>query len=119
MTREQLPVTPSKSRSRRQINDREPARTPRTTRSVHGPFDFTSLSGAVDGASARLAEPQRRQVVLFADICGFTELSHALDTEETRRVVEHGGSIDKHLGDATIALAAPPGHGSGRRLENF
>ena len=81
-------------------------------------------AAAPDGA-ARPAEPERRQVVvLFADICGFTELSHALGAEEARRVVElflgradeivaeHGGTVDKHLGDATMALfGAPLAHG--------
>lgn len=68
---------------------------------------------------------ERRQVVvLFADICGFTELSAAVDAEEARRVVEaflsradaiiseHGGTVDKHVGDATMALfGAPLAHG--------
>ncbi|HZP99198.1 MAG TPA: adenylate/guanylate cyclase domain-containing protein [Reyranella sp.] len=68
---------------------------------------------------------ERRQVVvLFADICGFTELSAAVGAEEARRIVEgflscadaiiaeHGGTVDKHVGDATMALfGAPLAHG--------
>src|SRR5262249_19177520 len=90
-----------------------------------GPLPATSAS---DRIAARPAEPERRQVVvLFADICGFTELAHALGAEEARRVVElflgradeivrgdggHGGTVDKHLGDATMALfGAPRAHG--------
>src|SRR5262249_54625933 len=71
------------------------------------------------------SQPERRQVVvLFADICGFTELSTAVGAEEARRVVEaflsradtivaeHGGTVDKHVGDATMALfGAPIAHG--------
>jgi class 3 adenylate cyclase/tetratricopeptide (TPR) repeat protein len=87
------------------------------------PAPVAAAAGA--GIAARPAEPERRQVVvLFADICGFTELSHALGAEEARRVVElflgqadeivaeHGGTVDKHLGDATMALfGAPRAHG--------
>jgi class 3 adenylate cyclase/tetratricopeptide (TPR) repeat protein len=76
-------------------------------------------------ASIPPTEPERRQVVvLFADICGFTELSEAVGAETARRVVEaflsradaivaeHGGTVDKHLGDATMALfGAPLAHG--------
>jgi class 3 adenylate cyclase len=71
------------------------------------------------------AQTERRQVViLFADICGFTELSHTLGAEEAHRIVEsfldradrivaeHGGTVDKHVGDATMALfGAPLAHG--------
>jgi class 3 adenylate cyclase/tetratricopeptide (TPR) repeat protein len=66
-------------------------------------------------------EAERRQVaVLFADLCSFTELSTELGAEEMRRIidrflaradeliVEHGGSVDKHLGDATMAVFGAP-----------
>ena len=66
-------------------------------------------------------EAERRQVaVLFADLCSFTELSHAVGAEEIRRIVdrflarvddlivEHGGSIDKHIGDAAMAVFGAP-----------
>lgn len=66
-------------------------------------------------------EAERRQVaVLFADLCGFTELSSELGAEEMRRIVdrflaradelivEHGGSVDKHIGDATMAVFGAP-----------
>ena len=71
------------------------------------------------------AAGERRQVtILFADLAGFTELSSALDAEELHglvsrffeaadRVVEHyGGTVDKHMGDAVMALfGAPIAHG--------
>src|SRR5260221_12005469 len=69
---------------------------------------------------------ERRQVaVLFADLCGFTELSRRLDAEDLRRLVEgfyaradaiiatYGGAVDKHIGDAVMALfGAPVAHGN-------
>lgn len=68
---------------------------------------------------------ERRQVtILFADISGFTEISKALDPEDAHallqdyfgiadRVIESfGGRVDKHIGDAVMALfGAPIAHG--------
>jgi class 3 adenylate cyclase/tetratricopeptide (TPR) repeat protein len=69
-----------------------------------------------------LAEPQsateqRKQVtVLFADVSGFTALSESLDPEMVRDtmnalwhrldavITAHGGTIDKHIGDAVMGL---------------
>lgn len=66
-------------------------------------------------------EAERRQVaVLFADLCGFTELSAEIGAEGVRAVVEgflaradeivaeFGGSVDKHIGDAVMALFGAP-----------
>jgi class 3 adenylate cyclase/tetratricopeptide (TPR) repeat protein len=77
-----------------------------------------------DGRTPVDRNERRQVVVLFADICGFTELSAAVGAEEARRVVEgflsradaiiaeHGGTVDKHVGDATMALfGAPLAHG--------
>ncbi len=63
----------------------------------------------------------RRQVtVLFADISGFTTLSSRLDAEETHAllndffavvdnvVVAYGGGVDKHIGDAVMAVFGAP-----------
>ena len=69
---------------------------------------------------------ERRQVaVLFADLAGSTELSRRLDAEEVhallggffdladRAVEEHGGTIDKHIGDCVMAVfGAPVAHGN-------
>lgn len=62
-------------------------------------------------------EQRRRQVtVLFADVSGFTALSEQLDAERVTEVMnavwqrldavvfDHGGRIDKHIGDALMAL---------------
>ena len=63
------------------------------------------------------AQQQRKQAtVLFADVVGFTTLSEMMDAEEVtelindlwaridRIVTVHGGRIDKHIGDAVMAL---------------
>ncbi len=71
------------------------------------------------------ASPELRYVtVLFADLSGFTELSARLDPEDLRALlqrflgladealVRHGGHIDKHIGDSTMALfGVPKAHG--------
>lgn len=64
---------------------------------------------------------ERRQVtIVFADISGFTSISHTLDPEEVRELVErftstvdriveaYGGTVDKHIGDAVMALFGAP-----------
>ena len=67
------------------------------------------------------AEAERRQVtVLFADITGFTALSERLGAEATHdmlneffavadaAVLRFGGTIDKHIGDAVMAVFGAP-----------
>jgi len=66
-------------------------------------------------------EAERRQVtILFADLVGYTRLSNALDAEEVHQILgyffdssdaiirEHGGTIDKHLGDCVMAIFGAP-----------
>ena len=69
---------------------------------------------------------ERRQVaILFADLTGYTRLSSTLDAEEVHRLLtryfdrvdavigELGGAIDKHIGDAVMAVfGAPVAHGN-------
>jgi class 3 adenylate cyclase/tetratricopeptide (TPR) repeat protein len=71
------------------------------------------------------SEGERRPVtVLFADLVGFTELSGRLDAEDLKALVDsfyaradrviadYGGTVDKHIGDAVMALfGAPIAHG--------
>jgi class 3 adenylate cyclase/tetratricopeptide (TPR) repeat protein len=86
----------------------------------------TPAAGApAPSVAATEAAGERRQVaILFADLCGFTALSARLDAEDLRRLVErfyaradaiivqYGGSVDKHIGDAVMALfGAPIAHG--------
>jgi len=62
--------------------------------------------------------------VLIADLANYTRLSTGRDPEDTQRllaryfqaidpiVLQHGGTIDKHMGDAMMALfGAPTAHG--------
>jgi class 3 adenylate cyclase/tetratricopeptide (TPR) repeat protein len=66
-------------------------------------------------------EAERRQVtVLFADICGYTQLSTEMDAEEIHTTLghfidradaiihEHGGTVDKHIGDSVMAIFGAP-----------
>ena len=67
-------------------------------------------------AQARPAQQRKLATVLFADVSGFTALSETIDAEVVtatmndlwalvdRAIVDHGGYIDKHIGDAVMAL---------------
>lgn len=72
------------------------------------------------------AEQQRKQAtVLFADVSGFTAISETMDAEDVagimndlwvrvdRAIIDGGGHIDKHIGDAVMAL-----WGAGRARED-
>jgi class 3 adenylate cyclase/tetratricopeptide (TPR) repeat protein len=67
------------------------------------------------------SERQRKQItVLFADTSGFTAMSETMDPEEVtelinglwerldRVILDHGGVIDKHVGDGVMALFGTP-----------
>jgi len=92
-------------------------------------FSISELATAASCAMPSVVDVQadeRRQVtILFADLCGFTALSQSLDPEELREIVgrytalvdgivlAYGGTIDKHIGDAVMALfGAPRAHDS-------
>jgi len=65
-------------------------------------------------------QPERRKrkivSVLFADVSGFTAMSERMDPEDVsdlmnrlweridQVIIDHGGRIDKHIGDAVMAL---------------
>ncbi len=78
-------------------------------------------TGAVPGSTTAPAVAERRVVsVLFADVVGFTALAEHRDPEEVREllsryfdlargVVErHGGTIEKFIGDAVMAVWGTP-----------
>ena len=69
---------------------------------------------------AKLAATRRRMTVLFSDIRGFTSMSEKMPPEEvvaflreyltamTQAVFDHGGTVDKYIGDAIMALYNVP-----------
>lgn len=85
-------------------------------------------SAGVAGMAAR----RQPVAVLFADIKGFTRLSESLGTEAaiellsefhervTRIVFDHGGTLEKYIGDAVMATFGTPSRGAddaGRALQ--
>ncbi|HEX6183590.1 MAG TPA: protein kinase [Pyrinomonadaceae bacterium] len=89
------------------------------------PAEETRAVAAGHSASARTsaqthtqpsAEQLKQVTVLFADLYGFTALAEPLDAEEMSEamrglwnrvdaaVLDHGGTIDRHMGDQMMAL---------------
>ncbi len=77
--------------------------------------------GTPDEQPAAAPAGARRQVtILFADLSGFTRLSEQLDAEEVHGLLQRffaeaddavrafGGTIDKHIGDAVMAVFGAP-----------
>jgi class 3 adenylate cyclase len=75
---------------------------------------------SISAAASPLPEAERRQVtVLFADLAGYTKLADELDAEEVHAllgsffdladasVADHGGIVDKHIGDCVMAVFGP------------
>ncbi len=70
-------------------------------------------------ATPPAGQQQRKQAtILFADVAGFTTLSERMDAEELTELINalwtrldniintYGGRIDKHIGDAVMAVWA-------------
>ncbi len=76
----------------------------------------------LDGKSASptIAQQRKQVTILFADVSGFTAMSETMDHEEVSTVINslwmrvdnailhHGGRIDKHIGDAVMAVFGAP-----------
>ncbi len=76
-----------------------------------------SINHKLEALQGGPPEQQRKQVtILLADLSGFTAMAEMMDAEEVARVmndlwvmldsviVNHGGRIDKHIGDAVMAI---------------
>jgi class 3 adenylate cyclase len=93
--------------------------------SVPAPLPVPGAPPSISRASS-LPEAERRQVtVLFADLTGSTKLTDELDAEEVHAllgsffdladasVTDHGGTVDKHIGDCVMAVfGAPAAYGN-------
>jgi class 3 adenylate cyclase len=81
---------------------------------------FCNRCGTPLSASAGTPEQLKTITVLFADVTGSTELGERLDPEAVRRVMEryfelaqrvitsHGGTVEKFIGDAVMAVFGVP-----------
>ena len=73
-----------------------------------------------DSLDARTRQQRKQVTVLFADVSNFTPMAEMLDPEEVsgvidglwsrldKAILDQGGRIDKHIGDAVMALFGAP-----------
>ncbi|XIA65023.1 adenylate/guanylate cyclase domain-containing protein [Bradyrhizobium sp. TZ2] len=90
------------------------------------PLSVPGAPASISRVAPPLPEAERRQVtVLFADLAGSTKLADELDAEEVHAllgsffnladasVTDHGGTVDKHIGDCVMAVfGAPAAYGN-------
>jgi class 3 adenylate cyclase/tetratricopeptide (TPR) repeat protein len=81
---------------------------------------FCNACGAVLGVATAAGEERKVVTVLFADLVGFTATAERLDPEDVRALQEpywqyvrseierHGGTVEKFIGDAVVALFGAP-----------
>lgn len=90
---------------------------------IFGRYVSPQVAGSIvrQGESSLNLEGQKRDIaVLFVDIRGFTTLSESMEPEQvvqildryfdltTRAIFDAGGTVDKFIGDATMALFNAP-----------
>ncbi len=98
--------------------EQERARTRRTFEAYVAPAVVQEILKHPD--NLRLGGERRELTILFSDIRGFTSLSEHLSPEDLVKVlhdflnpmsniiIQHGGTIDKYIGDAIMALFGAP-----------
>jgi predicted ATPase/class 3 adenylate cyclase len=77
---------------------------------------LVALRARIAALASQVPLERRHVTVLFGDLCGFTAMSERMDPEDVSElmnalwervdaaIVRHGGRIDKHIGDAVMAL---------------
>jgi class 3 adenylate cyclase/predicted ATPase len=94
---------------------------PACGKELPGEFPFCPFCGADLAVAPAVAREQRKVVtVLFCDVTGSTELGEKLDPEALRALLaryfermkaiveHHGGSVEKFIGDAVMAVFGVP-----------
>jgi class 3 adenylate cyclase len=87
---------------------------------------FCQTCGEALDAPGGFREVRKTVTVLFMDVVGSTEMGERSDPESTRRVMSrlfdvvrpvlehHGGTVEKFIGDAVMAVFRHPGGARGR-----
>src|SRR3954465_7454446 len=93
---------------------------PACTKDVAGDYAFCPFCGAAVVAPPRHREVRKVVTVLFCDVIGSTELGERLDPEALRALLaryfermkaiveSHGGTVEKFIGDAVMAVFGVP-----------
>lgn len=100
------------------------SRTKRQITALFGQYVPPQIVGTMSKDPKRftMEAESREMTVLFADVVGFTTISEALSPKElalfmneyltamTAIIYEHGGTVDKYIGDAIMAFWGAPLH---------
>src|SRR5919109_5308230 len=93
---------------------------PSCGRDVEGDFAFCPHCGAGLAATEPARQQRKTVTVLFCDVTGSTALGESVDPEALRTLLaryfermkaiveRHGGSVEKFIGDAVVAVFGVP-----------